>query len=140
MRVYLAGPMRGIPHYNFPAFDRAREALRAMGHDVVSPADLDRSAGFDAMTLPDDTDWGDVPPDFDLLEAMERDREAIRGADAICLLPGWQSSEGSQEELSEAKKWGKIVFGFWAGLDHVPAAMTPLDTGPIRQEAMVYET
>ena len=41
VRVYIAGPMTGIPQYNFPEFDRVATLLRAMGYDVVSPAELD---------------------------------------------------------------------------------------------------
>ncbi|MHB1846903.1 MAG: DUF4406 domain-containing protein, partial [Deltaproteobacteria bacterium] len=40
----MAGPMRGLPDYNFSAFDAARDFLAGLGHDVVSPADIDRLA------------------------------------------------------------------------------------------------
>ena len=40
MRVYLAGPMTGLPQFNFPAFDNAEKDLQARGYDVVPPADL----------------------------------------------------------------------------------------------------
>lgn len=39
--AYLAGPMRGIPEYNFPAFYAAAAALRAHGLNVWSPAEND---------------------------------------------------------------------------------------------------
>jgi hypothetical protein len=44
-RVYIAGPMRGIPEFNFPAFDAAARG-RAMGLEIISPAELDRAHGF----------------------------------------------------------------------------------------------
>ncbi len=29
MRIYIAGPMRGVPKFNFPAFDLAAARIRA---------------------------------------------------------------------------------------------------------------
>ena len=40
MRVYIAGPMSGIENSNFPAFHAAAAELRALGHEVVNPAEL----------------------------------------------------------------------------------------------------
>lgn len=39
-KVYLAGPMSGLPNHNFPAFHRAAKVLRSVGFEVVSPAEL----------------------------------------------------------------------------------------------------
>ena len=47
MRVYIAGPMRGIPRWNFDAFDKAKIIWLTMGHQPVSPADVDRALGID---------------------------------------------------------------------------------------------
>ena len=35
-RLYVAGPMTGLPDYNYPAFDGAA-ALLAMAHDPEAP-------------------------------------------------------------------------------------------------------
>ena len=43
IKVYLAGPMRGIANFNFPAFDFAAHKLRNQGFYVFSPAERDRS-------------------------------------------------------------------------------------------------
>lgn len=110
MRTYLAGPMRRIKWFNFPAFDAAAAELRSHGIEVVSPADLDRKAGFDPRSLPDDWDWGTLPEDFALRHAAERDLNALLKCDSIHLLPGWQESVGATAELAVAKWVGLGVF------------------------------
>ena len=39
--IYIAGPMRGIEDFNFPAFDRQEELLKKQGWVVINPAELD---------------------------------------------------------------------------------------------------
>lgn len=99
-RVYLAGPMRGLPLYNFPAFDEARDKLVAKGVEVISPADLDREVGFH------ETD--EYVPGF-FYAAMRRDIEAILKVDTIVLLPGWEDSAGCKIELTVAQAIGLPV-------------------------------
>src|SRR5690606_7315289 len=36
--VYIAGPMRGLPLFNFPAFDAARDLAQREGFTPISPA------------------------------------------------------------------------------------------------------
>lgn len=101
MRIYIAGPMRGLPLFNFPAFDAAAKKLRAMGHEVVSPAELDRAVGFDPATS--------VPDDAFMRRALARDLVAVTECDAIALLHGWQNSQGTRLELSLARMLGLKV-------------------------------
>lgn len=111
MTLYLAGPMRAIPQYNFPAFDAARDALQARGHTVISPADLDREHGFDAMALPADYDWGRVPEGFDLDACIRRDVDAVLRCDALVYLPGdWTKSIGGRGEYAVAMWARKPVY------------------------------
>ena len=97
-RVYIAGPMRGIPEYNFPAFDRASEAAARFGFIPVSPADLDREMGFNESR--------DVPTPADLRAMIVRDVVELSKCDAIALLPGWERSSGVAVELAVAKFLG----------------------------------
>lgn len=53
MKLYLAGPMRGIVDFNFPTFNRVAAALRAAGYEVFNPAEkgLEKHAGAQQENL-----------------------------------------------------------------------------------------
>lgn len=108
--IYIAGPMRGIPWFNFPAFDKAATALTLKGYNVINPAQLDRKVGFNPNTLPVHTDWNVIPPHFDLDAAIRRDVDAIMRSDELCLLPGWQNSKGANAEKQLAEWRGMKVW------------------------------
>lgn len=101
--IYIAGPMRHYPQFNFPAFDAARDAFTADGWRVISPADIDREHGIDPNT----------PRVFSAAECRElarRDIAAILESDAIAMLPGWERSAGASAELAVAKWIGLEVY------------------------------
>lgn len=103
-RAYVAAPMRGIKHFNFPAILRAGEELRAAGYDVFSPAEHDIANGFDPvlMDLTGNEDLADLG--FDLRDALANDLEFIcRYADVVVVLPGWAASKGALAEVATAK-------------------------------------
>lgn len=102
MKVYLAGPMSHIKSFNIPAFDEAAAALRARGHDVVSPAEVDGETTRAVLLLSESGDHADLPPaDGGWSAYLERDREILRagGFDAIITLPGWERSPGANREV-----------------------------------------
>jgi len=107
---YLSGPMRGLPKFNFPAFDKAAEAGRALGHTVISPADLDREIGHTEDDLLED-----VNSPAKMRMFADRDCTAIlslraeRG-DGIALLPGWERSTGALAEIMLARWIGLVVY------------------------------
>ena len=110
MKIYLAGPMRGIKAYNHPAFDRATTKLRAEGYVVFSPAEHDRD-------LWPDLDWPNLSGNLEMDGLTLPDmRKVIKGdldwiadnADAIALLPGWQNSRGCRVEHALG-----IFLGLW---------------------------
>lgn len=109
MRVYIAGPMRGIYLFNFPAFDAAKHRLVMQGYSVVSPADIDRANGFDPLKdLSDDWDWNIIPEYAGTREdIIKRDIDELLTCNAIFLLPGWENSTGARAEMSLAR---------WAGM------------------------
>lgn len=112
LTLYIAGPMRGIRLYNFPAFDEARDRLRELGHRALSPADMDREIGMEPLSLPPDHDWTRAPEGFSLVDALSRDEEAIVNADGVLLLDGYERSTGARREALTAIYLGKRLFRF----------------------------
>lgn len=92
--VYIAGPMRGYPLFNFPAFDAAELEWLQRGWRVVSPAQMDRT--LDGFTgAPEE-----VKP---FSHYMRRDIEALLGVEAVAFLPGWEKSRGACIEHTVAR-------------------------------------
>ena len=94
MRIYLSGPMTGMPEMNFPAFHATAERIRALGHQVINPAEIN----------PADTDktWH---------ECMRDDLREMLSCDCIALLDGWTKSDGAMLELQIAHRLGlEVVF------------------------------
>lgn len=104
-RAYIAGPMTGIPQFNFPAFDECRDYLLSLGtFHVISPADMDRDDGFDETEC-----TGHEPLTATQKQRFARnDIAALLNVDMIILLPGWQQSTGATNESKIAA---------WLGLD-----------------------
>lgn len=86
MNIYIAGPMRGYPKYNFPAFMDAERQLLSAGHRVFNPArrDIDED-GFDP----------EKDPARPFIEYMRHDLPEVLKADALVMLPGWRKSKGA---------------------------------------------
>jgi hypothetical protein len=90
-RIYVAGPMTGIENLNFEAFNAEAARLRAMGHQVVNPTEINPDH---AMT------WRDC---------MRRDIAELVKCDTIRLLPGWTNSKGASLEAHIAHHLGMEV-------------------------------
>jgi hypothetical protein len=99
-KVYLAGPMRGIPEFNFPAFNEYAATLRAEGHEVFNPAEKGmeqhlgshiESLAFRRAVFALDTDW------------------ICNHADVVALMPGWSNSTGAIAERALAVAIGLEV-------------------------------
>jgi hypothetical protein len=106
MKIYLAGPMRGIPEFNFPAFHANAAKLRAQGHFVFSPAERDiEKTGVDISkgNATGDNAIAEAQYGFSLREALKDDLEFIcLHAEAIALMPGWENSKGANAERATA--------------------------------------
>jgi hypothetical protein len=121
LKIYLAGPMRGLPEFNFPAFDRAAAELRKYSHEVFNPADRDRVAGFSTEGLTGNEDLAELG--FSLRDALAADTEYIaKHANAVALLPNWERSPGVAAEIALAHalglpvaKWDDIIVSAGSG-------------------------
>lgn len=80
MRIFISGPMRGVPNFNYPRFNAVAQILRDQGHEVVNPVEVGKA---EAALVPT--------------------------CDAICLLKGWQRSVGAKRELQIALAMGMEV-------------------------------
>lgn len=112
MRIYIAGPMTGLPNYNFEAFDIARDRLLAWPGDmtVVSPADMDRSLGIEP-------DAEGKIENFNYTDAMRRCCLVLcDDVDAIYMLNGWNASKGARAERSLSIALGHQIFYESVGL------------------------
>lgn len=106
MKIYVAGPMRGIPEFNFPAFNAAAIHLRGHGHTVFNPAEKDNERhGKDISkgNTTGDESLAAAEHGFNLRTALGDDLAWICAeADAVALLPGWENSKCAQAERATA--------------------------------------
>ncbi|ATH84255.1 hypothetical protein CO724_17520 [Ectopseudomonas mendocina] len=88
-RLYLSGPMTGLPAFNYPAFHAEAARLRALGYHVENPAEnppQDSWEAYMAVCIPQ-----------------------MRTCDTIALLPGWSESRGALRERQEAVRLGMTI-------------------------------
>jgi hypothetical protein len=94
MRTYISGPMTGIADFNRPAFAAEAAKLRAMGVEVINPAEH----GEDDPTM----QWSDY---------LRKDIRLLMDCNAIHMLPGWTKSKGAMLEYHIATKLGYSITG-----------------------------
>lgn len=104
---YIAGPMRGIPNWNHPAFDEAAKTIQALEPEatVFNPASFDREQGFSPHRA-------DVT-DEELRAFMAKDLAALVQADKVLVLTDWEKSEGATIEVNVAHMLGIPVYDFY---------------------------
>lgn len=91
MRIYIAGPMSGLPKFNYPLFNAVAETLRARGHEVETPAE------------------NPEPPCKSWHGYMRMAVAQMVRCDAVALLPGWEASKGASLEHRLAHELGLKV-------------------------------
>lgn len=103
-KIYVSGPMSGLPLDNFPAFKAVTAKLRARGYDVVCPTEVNPGVGKPAPDAPrevHDAYWS---------ECIRADIAAMAAeCGAIVLIPGWQYSKGAHMELGAAHRFAMRI-------------------------------
>ena len=89
--TYISGPMTSIDGFNFPAFYKAQEFLRARGDKVFNPAQNSLDCGYGYA-------------DF-----LRFDIQAILLCDKVYMLKGWDNSKGATLEKNIAEALGYEV-------------------------------
>lgn len=85
-RIYIAGPMTGLPDFNYPAFHAEAARLRALGYHVENPAENPAQPTWDAY----------------MRQAMRQ----MLTCDCVALMPGWADSRGATLERYVAQQVG----------------------------------
>lgn len=112
MKFYLAGPMSGIPQFNYPAFVQGAKALRDLGHTVLSPAEMDDPAMQELAMKSETGQWEDLGGAGESWgDVLAKDVKIVADEiEAVCLLPGWERSRGARLEAFVALSVQKPVY------------------------------
>lgn len=86
VKVYIAGPMSGLPMFNRQAFFAAEAYLQGQGARVMNPAVLPDGWDHDAY--------------------MRIAIPMMMACEAVAFLPGWQHSLGARQEFTRAHAFG----------------------------------
>jgi hypothetical protein len=102
VHLYVAGPMSGLPRFNYPAFDQAAARLRAAGFMVTNPAEEALPCG---CLTGDEILCGGPPHEWD--EWVRNSlRAMLKYSQGVALLSGWESSRGARVELQLVQSLG----------------------------------
>lgn len=103
----MLGPMTGLPDHNREAFRAAAGILRSLGHDPISPIELDEAEGIDfSQPLTEDQ----------YAHYLGRDIEKIAGLlgsgdlDGGVALEGWEASRGAPAEAHVIRALGRPIY------------------------------
>jgi hypothetical protein len=94
--LYVAGPMTGLPEFNYPAFVAAAADLRRAGYAVLCPVDSEKHNPTPGT--PQSWEW-----------YMRHALRMVLNADGIATLPDWESSRGARVEVDLAQHLGMDV-------------------------------
>lgn len=95
--VYIAGPMSGLPDFNFPKFNSVAATLRFGGWTVYNPADKEGETLSEKARVNGDHIQAQKDG-FNFREVFLWDVDKVIKSDAIYMLKGWENSPGARAE------------------------------------------
>lgn len=102
MKVYIAGPMAGVPEGNRAAFTERAKELAAEGHEPINPWDINPGEHpgpcIGGQASAENGHQYGCNLRADIMEMMF--------CEAITLLPGWERSKGASTEHHVALSLG----------------------------------
>lgn len=99
-KLYLSGPMTGMPNENFELFEKAQKYYEGLGFDVINPHYL---AAHTRLIH-------EIPA---YKNFMGEDIRALSICDVIAFLPDWHNSAGCRVEFIFAKTTDiQLIKGF----------------------------
>ena len=112
MRVYISGPMSGIPNENRAAFDDAEQKMLKRfawvdSFSIINPVQIGNALKDRFMYMYSSSGKTEKPGWCDY---MREDIPALCSCHAVLMLPGWQESDGAQIERYIATKLKMPVF------------------------------
>lgn len=99
-RIYIAGPISGLPQQNRPAFDKAKGLVRLSGFFPVSPLDL----------------VGPDEPEHEYVYYIKQGLDLLDSCECALFLDGWRKSYGARIERLFARREGKELYEFRKGV------------------------
>ena len=115
-RIYIAGPMRGRPDHNFPAFNRAAGLFDSLGWEVLNPVDIGQELAGNNPDTPGGT-------------YLRADIAVITTCDAMALLPEWEHSTGARCEVAVGITLGLEFFDAITGRPITPPSRVTICGG-----------
>jgi nucleoside 2-deoxyribosyltransferase len=94
-KIYISGPISGLPNGNKQAFDDAERMLTKCGFVAVNPH------------------RNGLPPTATWAEHMSVDLVLLTSCDGVAVLPGCNKSKGAALEIRQALHHGQPVKTVW---------------------------
>lgn len=103
--LYVAGPMTGLPGFNYAEFNAVTARLRNRRWRVLNPAEIDEMYQVASMHSKPPWEW-----------YMRKALAMVLRADGVATLNGWEQSRGAKLEVKIAHELGVPVrpWDIWA--------------------------